>query len=112
LVLGTRGWPGIKADAQRAKDTGETYNPNGAGAAWSHNFLNQKPWHPLNFRNQKMRFEAEEKAFKDAKANQIAQVWPQLVALFPYYFPTSSDSQRTSELPLPILKFERNHGCV
>lgn len=65
---------GIKADAQRAKETGDTYNPNGVGAAWSHNFLNQKPWHPLSFRNQKARFEAEERAFKEAKTNQQAQV--------------------------------------
>jgi len=64
---------GIKADAQRAKETGDTYNPNGVGAAWSHNFLNQKPWHPLSFRNQKARFEAEERAFKEAKTNQQAQ---------------------------------------
>jgi len=64
---------GIKADAARAKETGETYNPNGTGVAWSHNFLNQKPWHPLSYRNQKRRFEAQEKSFKDAKTNQEAQ---------------------------------------
>ena len=34
----------------------------------SHNFLNQKPWHPLNFRNQMRVFEAQEQAEKDAKA--------------------------------------------
>jgi len=66
--------PGIRNDTKRAKETGDTYNPNGTGVAWSHNFLNQKPWHPLNFRNQKAKFDAEEKAFKDAKTNQIAQV--------------------------------------
>lgn len=50
--------PGIKADADRAKaavlEAGVGYNAAipGVGAAWSHNFLNQKPWHPLNFRNQ------------------------------------------------------------
>ena len=49
---------GIKADADRAKqavlEAGKDYNPAipGVGAAWSHNFLNQKPWHPLNYRNQ------------------------------------------------------------
>ena len=26
--------PGIKADAQKAKETGGTYDPRGAGAAW------------------------------------------------------------------------------
>ena len=37
---------GIKKDLQKAKD-GEGYNPNGVGNAYSHNFLNQKPWHPV-----------------------------------------------------------------
>lgn len=38
---------GIKNDAQKAKETGGTYDPNSVGTAWSHNFLNQKPWHPV-----------------------------------------------------------------
>ena len=38
------------------------------GSCRSHNFLNQKPWHPLNFRNQMRVFEAQEQAEKDAKA--------------------------------------------
>jgi len=64
---------GIRADAKKAKETGETYQPNGTGVAWSHNFLNQKPWHPLSYRNQKRKFEAEEKALHAAKTNQEAQ---------------------------------------
>jgi hypothetical protein len=28
--------------------------------AWSHDFLNKKPWHPLNFRNQIKFYEAEQ----------------------------------------------------
>ena len=40
----------------------------------SHNFLNQKPWHPLNFRNQMKVFEAQEQAEKDAKAKAQGKV--------------------------------------
>ncbi|KAK9837431.1 hypothetical protein WJX81_001944 [Elliptochloris bilobata] len=59
---------GIKEDMKRAA-AGE-YNPApaGVGTAWSHNFLNQKPWHPLNFRNQAKVFEAEQAAAKAEKA--------------------------------------------
>ncbi len=42
----------------------------------SHNFLNQKPWHPLNFRNQMKVFEAQEQAEKDAKAKAEGKVRP------------------------------------
>jgi N-terminal domain of CBF1 interacting co-repressor CIR len=42
--------------------------------ACSHNFLNQKPWHPLNFRNQARVYEAEQEAIRQAKANQQAKV--------------------------------------
>ncbi|CAL8462199.1 g1730 [Coccomyxa elongata] len=69
---------GLKADVDRAKQAallGEDYNPAipGVGAAWSHNFLNQKPWHPLNYRNQMKVFEAQQKAEADAKAKAIGK---------------------------------------
>jgi CBF1 interacting corepressor len=44
------------------------------GTAWSHNFLNQKPWHPLNFRNQAKKFEAEQAAVAAEKAKEEALV--------------------------------------
>eukprot|EP00976_Prorocentrum_cordatum_P079745 1183687-Prorocentrum_minimum.AAC.3 len=65
---------GIKKDAERAKIdrlTGE--DSRGHGTAWSHNFLNQKPWHPLSYRNQRDKFMAEEKTKKAAEANKLAQ---------------------------------------
>jgi len=31
-----------------------------AGTAWSHNFLNQKPWHPLSYPNQRRKWIAEQ----------------------------------------------------
>ena len=71
---------GIRADAKAAKvvkDTGQNppgYNPQGLGAAWSHNFLNQKPWHPANFRNQAKVYEAEQNAIREQKAKAQAKV--------------------------------------
>jgi hypothetical protein len=46
-------------------------------AVWvcrSHNFLNQKPWHPLNFRNQARVYEAEQQAIRDKKTREQAKV--------------------------------------
>ena len=38
--------------------------------------MNQKPWHPLNFRNQMKVFEAQEQAEKEAKAKAEGKVSP------------------------------------
>lgn len=65
---------GVKADIQRAKASGGSYNPVGTGTAWSHNFLNQKPWHPLNYRNQITKWEAEQKKVADEKLKEQGQV--------------------------------------
>ena len=46
---------GIRADFEAEK---LGLKPTG-GTAWSHNFLNQKYWHPLSFRNQAKLYEAE-----------------------------------------------------
>jgi hypothetical protein len=35
--------------------------------AWSHDFLNKKPWHPLNFRNQIKFYEAEQEVLAREK---------------------------------------------
>ena len=63
---------GIRADA--AADKEGKYDPRGGGAAWSHNFLNQKPWHPLNFRNQARVFEAEQAKIDADKKRAVAKV--------------------------------------
>jgi len=36
--------------------------------------LNQKPWHPLNFKNQARVYEAEQETIATAKRNAIAKV--------------------------------------
>ncbi len=37
-------------------------------------FLNQKPWHPSNFKNQARAYEAEQDAISLAKRNALAKV--------------------------------------
>lgn len=70
---------GIRRDIKAAAAEGGVYDPRGIGSGWSHNFLNQKPWHPLNFRNQARVFEAEaehaanEKRKADTKAEFDAE---------------------------------------
>jgi len=47
--------------------------PKKRKATWNNPFLSGKSWHPLNQRNQKLRAEAEEKAEKQRKADDIAR---------------------------------------
>ncbi|KAG9139983.1 hypothetical protein Leryth_010506 [Lithospermum erythrorhizon] len=45
-----------------------------AGTAWSHNFLNQKPWHPLSYPNQRRKWIAEQTfAEKQRRAQEVAR---------------------------------------
>ena len=70
---------GARADAARilaAAKEGKAFDASNAGSAWSHNFLNQKPWHPLNFRNQARVFEAEQEKIATKKRDAIAKVGP------------------------------------
>ncbi|XP_043696170.1 uncharacterized zinc finger CCHC domain-containing protein At4g19190 [Telopea speciosissima] len=41
-----------------------------AGTAWSHSYLNQKPWHPLSYPNQRRKWIAEQ---TDAQRNRRAE---------------------------------------
>lgn len=64
---------GVRRDIQAAKDAGVAYDPRGAGSAWSHDFLNKKPWHPMNFRNQAKVWEAEQRHLEDERRKQLAR---------------------------------------
>ncbi|GAX81956.1 hypothetical protein CEUSTIGMA_g9384.t1 [Chlamydomonas eustigma] len=64
---------GVKADLNHAKEAGKDYDPRAAGSAWTHNFLNQKPWHPMNFRNRMKTWENEQKHMTDQKTKEKAQ---------------------------------------
>ncbi|XP_071705473.1 uncharacterized zinc finger CCHC domain-containing protein At4g19190 [Rutidosis leptorrhynchoides] len=49
-----------------------------AGTAWSHNFLNQKPWHPLSYPNQRRKWIAEQThAQQERRAEEVAREYAQ-----------------------------------
>lgn len=53
-----------------ANKSGEVDYKTKAGTAWSHSFLNQKPWHPLSYPNQRRKWIAEQ---TDAQSNRRAE---------------------------------------
>jgi len=61
---------GIRRDIQRAKESGVAYDPRGTGRAWTHDFLNKKPWHPSSFRNQVRVWEAEQEELEKEKKDK------------------------------------------
>ncbi|KAJ4950112.1 hypothetical protein NE237_026944 [Protea cynaroides] len=49
-----------------------------AGTAWSHSYLNQKPWHPLSYPNQRRKWIAEQtNANRQRRADEIAREFSQ-----------------------------------
>lgn len=67
---------GVRKDIEamkKAMQAGEEYNPNGHGAAWTHDFLNKKPWHPMNFRNQAKVWEAEQQHYENERRNDLGR---------------------------------------
>ncbi|GLT73899.1 hypothetical protein SLA2020_457290 [Shorea laevis] len=49
-----------------------------AGTAWSHSYLNQKPWHPLSYPNQRRKWIAEQSdAQKQRRAEEVAREYAQ-----------------------------------
>ncbi|XP_021763818.1 uncharacterized zinc finger CCHC domain-containing protein At4g19190-like [Chenopodium quinoa] len=60
------------------KDGGEVDFKTKAGTAWSHNFLNQKPWHPLSYPNQRRKWIAEQThSQRQRRAEEIAREYSQ-----------------------------------
>lgn len=54
-----------------------------SGTAWSHSYLNQKPWHPLSYPNQRRKWIAEQQnAQRDRKAEEVSrEVFPDFPSL-------------------------------
>lgn len=61
--------------SKRVSDKGgEVDYKTKAGTAWSHSFLNQKPWHPLSYPNQRRKWIAEQTdAQKQRRAEEISR---------------------------------------
>lgn len=56
------------------KDKGEVDYKTKAGTAWSHSYLNQKPWHPLSYPNQRRKWIAEQThANRERRAEEVAR---------------------------------------
>ncbi|KAL2517313.1 putative zinc finger CCHC domain-containing protein [Abeliophyllum distichum] len=51
---------GFKLSKRFADKEGEVDYKTKSGTAWSHSFLNQKPWHPLSYPNQRRKWIAEQ----------------------------------------------------
>lgn len=53
---------------------GEVDYKTKAGTAWSHSYLNQKPWHPLSYPNQRRKWIAEQvHAERERRADDVAR---------------------------------------
>lgn len=56
------------------KTEGEVDYRTKSGTAWSHSFLNQKPWHPLSYPNQRRKWIAEQThAQKQRRAEEVSR---------------------------------------
>eukprot|EP01018_Ginkgo_biloba_P007755 Gb_19837 [translate_table: standard] len=57
---------------------GEVDYSSKSGTAWSHSYLNQKPWHPLSYPNQKRKWIAEQShAEKHRRSEEVAREFSQ-----------------------------------
>ncbi|XP_059442991.1 uncharacterized zinc finger CCHC domain-containing protein At4g19190 [Corylus avellana] len=57
---------------------GEVDYKTKAGTAWSHSYLNQKPWHPLSYPNQRRKWIAEQThAHRERRAEEVAREYAQ-----------------------------------
>ncbi|XP_010251518.1 PREDICTED: uncharacterized zinc finger CCHC domain-containing protein At4g19190 [Nelumbo nucifera] len=59
-------------------EKGEVDYKTKAGTAWSHSYLNQKPWHPLSYPNQRRKWIAEQTdAQRERRAEEVAREFAQ-----------------------------------
>ncbi|KAL7596390.1 hypothetical protein Lser_V15G28027 [Lactuca serriola] len=57
---------------------GEVDYKTKSGTAWSHSYLNQKPWHPLSYPNQRRKWIAEQtNAQQERRAEEVAREYAQ-----------------------------------
>ncbi|XP_050234805.1 uncharacterized zinc finger CCHC domain-containing protein At4g19190 [Mercurialis annua] len=59
-------------------NNGEVDYKTKSGTAWSHSYLNQKPWHPLSYPNQRRKWIAEQSdAHKQKRAEEVSREYAQ-----------------------------------
>lgn len=65
---------GKKNSDKGVSGAGEVDYRTKSGTAWSHSFLNQKPWHPLSYPNQRRKWIAEQThANREHRAEEVAR---------------------------------------
>ncbi|PRQ27342.1 putative transcription factor interactor and regulator CCHC(Zn) family [Rosa chinensis] len=65
---------GIRLSKRFSDKGGEVDNKTKSGTAWSHSYLNQKPWHPLSYPNQRRKWIAEQiQAQHQRRSEEYAQ---------------------------------------
>ncbi|PKA66379.1 putative zinc finger CCHC domain-containing protein [Apostasia shenzhenica] len=63
---------------KKHSEEGEVDYKTKAGTAWSHSYLNQKPWHPLSYPNQRRKWIAEQThANRERRAEEVAREFSQ-----------------------------------
>ncbi|XP_020240706.1 uncharacterized zinc finger CCHC domain-containing protein At4g19190 [Asparagus officinalis] len=69
---------GKKNSDKGVAGSGEVDYRTKSGTAWSHSFLNQKPWHPLSYPNQRRKWIAEQThANRERRAEEVAREFAQ-----------------------------------
>ncbi|KAJ8443017.1 hypothetical protein Cgig2_028240 [Carnegiea gigantea] len=69
---------GIRLSKRFPDNGGEVDYKTKAGTAWSHSYLNQKPWHPLSYPNQRRKWIAEQThAQRERRAEEFAREYAQ-----------------------------------
>lgn len=61
---------GIRLSKRFTDQGGEVDYKSTSGTAWSHSFLNQKPWHPLSYPNQRRKWIAEQQHAQHQRRNE------------------------------------------
>ncbi|MED6142909.1 hypothetical protein PIB30_002203 [Stylosanthes scabra] len=69
---------GIRLSKRFNDNGGEVDYKTKSGTAWSHSYLNQKPWHPLSYPNQRRKWIAEQThAHRQRRAEEVAREYAQ-----------------------------------
>ncbi|GAB2272816.1 hypothetical protein Dimus_007636 [Dionaea muscipula] len=69
---------GIRLSKRFSDKGGEVDYKTKAGTAWSHSYLNQKPWHPLSYPNQRRKWIAEQThANRLRRSDEVAREYAQ-----------------------------------
>ncbi|KDP37808.1 hypothetical protein JCGZ_06710 [Jatropha curcas] len=69
---------GIRLSKRFDDKNGEVDYKTKAGTAWSHSYLNQKPWHPLSYPNQRRKWIAEQThAQRQRRSEEVAREYAQ-----------------------------------